>query len=373
MKTTSPFGFIPLSTLVLVAALTGCASGSGSTSASLGGSNGSVGGNSGGGADGSGGGNSAIDNVSSPVSPMGQVAGNAGNLVTATGGAISALGATVENANVGIVPAQTQSDLARVVDDTDGVVQTLGQGVSDGLGQIGNVQNPLGVTVANTGNVVERVGQTTQDTGTLVANTGGGPLSPLAPVTQPVGGLVNQVGVGVSNASPTLTNALSSGPVEQVTQTGSNVITPLTARATTLTQQVGNATGLDEPVDGMLGRVGGGLDSVGQSLTGGSELGTGLGTVVSSAGQTVSSAGVILHDRQGTGGSNLISGLTNTVGGLAGGGMNGIGGVGASVGATVDVLVGVNVNNDAANGTTIPSVLTPIRNLTSGVTGLVSR
>ncbi|MGR5402031.1 collagen-like triple helix repeat-containing protein, partial [Vibrio harveyi] len=78
----------------------------------------------------------------------------------------------------------------------------------------------------------------------------------------------SQVGQAVANAGGTLGTALSTGPVEQVTQQLSSTVVPLTSQVTTTTQTLGNATGLGAPATNLLQTVGGTVANVGTSITG---------------------------------------------------------------------------------------------------------
>ncbi|KAF7960260.1 hypothetical protein AWV80_00500 [Cupriavidus sp. UYMU48A] len=107
---------------------------------------------------------------------------------------------------------------------------------------MGSVHDPVGVTVASTGNVVQKAGDTVTSAGELVSGLGTEKLSPLAPLTTPVGGAVQKLGMAVSHGGDKLGDALSTGPVAQLTGTTSKVIVPLTTKLTDTTQAVGAAT-----------------------------------------------------------------------------------------------------------------------------------
>ncbi|MFP3548316.1 collagen-like triple helix repeat-containing protein, partial [Rhizobium sp. SIMBA_035] len=81
-----------------------------------------------------------------------------------------------------------------IIQYVGGAVTALGTGVGGGLGQLGATKDPVGVKVASTGGVVNQLGGAVTQTGNLVTSLSSGPLSPLAPVTGAVGGLVTQVG-----------------------------------------------------------------------------------------------------------------------------------------------------------------------------------
>lgn len=129
-----------------------------------------------------------------------------------------------------------QKDLGATVTSAGNTVQTLGTGISSGLGKIGSTPDPVGATVQSTGNVVTATGVTVGNAGQTVTDLGaaGSTVSALGQVLQGAGGLI--------------TIATSSGPVQQVTQQTSNAIVPLTSQTARGTQQVGSTTMLGGPL-----------------------------------------------------------------------------------------------------------------------------
>ncbi|MFW2746962.1 collagen-like triple helix repeat-containing protein, partial [Acinetobacter baumannii] len=97
---------------------------------------------------------------------------------------------------------------------------------------------------------------------------GQGSGAPLAPVTQPVGAGVQQIGQALIGGGTLLGSALSSGAVQQVTQQASSAIVPVTTQLTNATQSGGDATGLGGPFSSLLGTVGGGVAGAGNTITG---------------------------------------------------------------------------------------------------------
>src|SRR5690606_24319857 len=75
-------------------------------------------------------------------------------------------------------------------------------------------------------------------------------------------------------------------------------LAPVADTVTGLTQQVGAATGLGAPVDGVLTQVGGTVGNLGDAVAGTGlpgGLSTGVGGLVSGLGDTVASAGGLLN------------------------------------------------------------------------------
>ncbi|MFX7879392.1 collagen-like triple helix repeat-containing protein, partial [Acinetobacter baumannii] len=71
-----------------------------------------------------------------------------------------------------IVTDATGNATGQVVIDAGNTLAALGAGVRDGLGKMGAVDNPVGVTVASTGNVVTQAGHPLSSTGDLVNSLG---------------------------------------------------------------------------------------------------------------------------------------------------------------------------------------------------------
>lgn len=345
-------------------ALAGCASGSGSTGTSLGS------GGSGSGTAGLAGAGSGGSSSSSSVTPFGQVAARTGNVVSATGDSVSNVGGTIGALPIaGVTGTQTRSDLATVVSDAGNVISTAGDGVANGLGAAGSIANPVGATVSNTGNVIQATGQTVQHSGALVSNLGATRLSALAPITTPVGALVGNTGEAISNLGQPLADGLSSGPVERITQTASNAIVPLTSRAATLTQTIGDATGIGAPANNLLARTGGAVARGGQRLgNSGLPLLDDFGNVVIATGNTVSVAGVLLT-RQPAGSGSPFNGLLGGINML-----NFSNGSAAPVTPLLASLIGTPAGGNGGIGAAgSVKLLTPVLNtaagLTAGVTG----
>lgn len=351
---------ISSSSLILagVIALTGCASGSGSMS--------------------SGGGGGGGDGSTTTATPLARVIDQNANIVSATGTAVSDIGTTVGSLDLPLVSAQTTNDLGNVVSNAGGIVTTLGDGLGDGLGQMGLIENPVGTTVNIVDNVVAQTGVTVRSAGTLVTNLGTGQLSALAPVTTPVGGLVDKVGEVVVDLSTKLPGVLESTPIEQITQSLSSGIVPLTSTVTSLTHQVGGATGLGEPVNNLLGTVGGTVAGLGHNISASdTPVVNSLGRVVTATGNTVSMLGILLNPEEGQGTDVGLGSLLAPVSGLLGGGLGDIGGIGGDspvgglltpVTTIVSGLTGGNLGGIGGDGA-VTGLLAPVTSLVGGLTG----
>ncbi|XHO05917.1 hypothetical protein ACEQUB_02821 [Ralstonia syzygii] len=127
--------------------------------------------------------------------PVGNVASNGGNVVTQTGKTVSDLGTQIGTAQVPLIGGTAaQKDLGATVTSAGNAIQTLGTGISNGLGKTGSTPDPVGTTMQK------------------------------------------------------------SGPVQQVTQQTSNAIVPLASQVARGTQQVGSATMLGAPLANALNR-----------------------------------------------------------------------------------------------------------------------
>ncbi|CAJ94981.1 Hemagglutinin transmembrane protein [Cupriavidus necator] len=279
--------------------------------------------------------------ASSETTPTAKVTEGAGNTVVATGNAISDIGKTIQEAPLPLLPTTARESAGDVVIKAGKAVGSLGAGVRDGLGQMGSVDNPVGVTVASTGNVVHDVGEALISGGDLVSGLGTEKLAPLAPVTTPVGGLVRHVGIAVHDGSYKLKSVLSEGPVAQVTNSVSKVIVPLTSKGTDGTQTLGAATHLGEPANGLLYKVGNTVAAGGSMISNThAPVVSPLGGVVTEAGKTVAAAGALLNGN-GQGGGNPLGGLLGNLP-LAKAGSNGEGGsAGGALGPVTALLAPV--------------------------------
>ncbi|CAN7684436.1 collagen-like triple helix repeat-containing protein [Cupriavidus necator] len=307
--------------------------------------------------------------ASGETTPTAKVTEGAGNSVVATGNAISDIGKSIQEAPLPLLPTQAREGAGGVVINAGRAVGSLGGGVRDGLGQMGSVDNPVGVTVASTSNVVHDVGEALISGGDLVYGLGTEKLAPLAPVTTPVGGLVRHVGIAVHDSSGNLHSVLSEGPVAQVTNSVSKVIVPLTSKATDGTQTLGAVTHLGEPANGLLYKAGNTVAAGGSMISNtNTPVVSPLGGVVTEAGKTVAAAGALLNGN-GQGGGNPLGGLLSNLP-LAGAG-GGYGGDGGNpLGGVLNNLPLAKVAGGGEGGSA-GGALSPVTALLAPVTGLV--
>ncbi|KAB0632383.1 hypothetical protein F7R13_35445, partial [Burkholderia territorii] len=157
--------------------------------------------------------------------------------------------------------------------------------------------NPVGTTVAGLGEVVGATANPVEGLAQTIRALGSGPLAPLAPVTTPVGAVLDTVAGGLGAAGNTVGATLASGAVQQVTQPLSSAVTPLVITAGQATQQIGATTGLGQPVAGLLGQVGTALATTGSrmgSVSSQPAVGA-VGAVVGALGNTVTNAGGLVN------------------------------------------------------------------------------
>lgn len=341
-------------------ALGGCASDGGLAFPTTTGSTGTPGGGSGGGTDG------GVTTPVSPaavVSPVAAVAQKAGNTTSSLGETVSALGAQVTE----VLPAQLGTGLNQGVGGAlvhaGQAVDALGTGVTTGLGQLGASKDPVGTTLGSLQGVVVHTGEAVSSLGQGVGAASGGVLAPLSPVTTPVGGLVNQVGVAVSNLGIQLGAQLDSGAVQQITRSVSTAVLPITDAVVQTTQGAGAALQVGQPVNNLLTQLGGAVDRLGTQITGDGRtpVAAQLGQVVSDAGITVAALGGVVYPVGGAGaGGGLLAPVSGLLGGLGGG--SGIG-VPAPVTGVLSGLTG-GLTGGAGAG-----ALAPVTGLVSSVTG----
>ncbi|HRK84978.1 MAG TPA: collagen-like triple helix repeat-containing protein, partial [Alcaligenes faecalis] len=142
-------------------------------------------------------------------------------------------------------------------------------------------------------------------------DNGGGqpPISTSGPLETTLG----NVGNAVDNVLP-LDLQETGGKLGQALDT---VVEPVVDTATGLTQQLGNATGLGEPINGLLNQTGGIVANLGEQLGKSNlplNLGQGVGGLLTGLGNAVGSAGGLLHAH-----SNNPAPLTAVLGNASGG------------------------------------------------------
>ncbi|MDW5441680.1 collagen-like triple helix repeat-containing protein [Polaromonas sp. SM01] len=364
--------------VAILLGLTGCAS-DGTFSAGDSGSGGGGAGNPGAGNPG-GGGIVPIPPIADVLKPINGVIQQTGNSASTLGGAVGALGTQLVAALPGGLNTQLTQGVGGALVKVGDAVDSLGDGLTTGLGQLGKVENPVGVTVGSLEGVVVNTGQ-------AVSKLGAG-ISLGVPQLGVAGTLVDQVGGGVSNLGTGLGNTLDSDAVKQVTRTVTQVIVPITTGLLHTTQQVGETSGLGQPVRNLLTTVGGVVNQLGVQVVGddktpvispvGQVLANTGTSVAILGGALVSPSGIPVNGSAGLGG--LLSPVTGLLGGLGNGNastnnllapvtglLGGLNSGGSSAGllAPVTGLVGGLTGGASSSG----NVLAPVTGLVAGVTG----
>ncbi|WP_321875268.1 collagen-like triple helix repeat-containing protein, partial [Burkholderia cenocepacia] len=268
-------------------------------------------------------------------------------IISSVGAVVLAAGSTLGDVTLPGVGKTMTAGPADTVTGVGTLIRDTTNAVSNGIGQIGFTPNPVGTTVTGLGTLVGSTSNPVNGLSETVKALGSGPLSPLAPITTPVGGLLDTVAGGLKSGGTMLGSALSSGPVQQATQALSTAITPLVTTAGQLTQQAGTATGLGQPVAGLLGQVGGAITSAGWKVTSTSPqpIVGAVGGLVRAVGNTVTNAGGLVNP-SGPNGAVPVAGLvTSVVGGIPatvhGGAETGASGGGSPLGALANPLAPV--------------------------------
>ncbi|WP_175781581.1 collagen-like triple helix repeat-containing protein [Burkholderia anthina] len=291
------------------------------------------------------------------------------------------VGSTVGGVTLpGLGNAATRS-AGDTISSVNTITRATADALSDGLGRIGTTADPVGTTLASLGNVVGATANPVTGLAQTVRALGTGPLAPLAPVTTPVGTVLDTVAGGLGAAGSMAGATLSSNAVWQVTQPLSAIVTPLVLSAGQATQQIGSATGLGQPVADLLGQVGGALSTAGwragtvaaQPAVGPASpfIGT-AGGLVGALGNTVSNAAG-LFNANGPNGVAPIPGLIVSVAGASvttvkNGPSPGAGSNAGASGPLGGLLSGLG-SAPLGSVTGAASPLAPVTSLVSTVTG----
>ncbi len=217
----------------------------------------------------SGGGSGTGSGGSTSSSPLAAVVREQGNTVTDLGQTVSTLGGTVAGVVQPLVGDASAQGVNGVVGHTGGVVSAVGAAVADGVGQIGKVDNPLGVTAAGLGGAVDQAGNAVSSAGDAVTGLGQNPAtSALRPVTTVAGQAVDQAGQVVSRVGQGLDTQLSTGPADQLLGGASQVVETVVNTGAGATQTVGKATGLGPVVERIVDPVAQAVGQAGEQLAG---------------------------------------------------------------------------------------------------------
>lgn len=212
-------------------------------------------------------------------------------LVSDLGSTISGVGDGVSTLSSALAPLPVVGGVLQSAVNTSGnVVDTVGDGLTNGLGQLGSDPQALSKTTAIVGNVVSDVGDGVSDiSGKLATSTSsiplvGGVVTRVAPVLDGVGDKVSMLG-------DTLTTVTSSGPLGTVTdKVGNNLLVPVVTLAEGLTGKVVSSTGLSAPVGGLIDKVATTVDGLGDKVTatgGGNTLTNTMGGTLNNVATTI--------------------------------------------------------------------------------------
>lgn len=324
----------------------------------------------------------AVDNtITGGINPalraFSNVVDNGGGLLGSTSDVVSTLGTVLASWSMPGTDAGITGGLGGVLQSTANAIDTLGIGLSEGLGALDtNIANPVGVTLASVPGVVDHLGTAVVSAGGTVAAVGAsGALSVLEPVTTPVGGLVTQVGGGVNNLATTLATNMDATVIQRVGSGVTTLIMPVADTTLSLTQAVGASTGLGKPVDNLLIRVGTGVDGIGDSVTATNvPVLLEAGQVVSGVGGAVAILGGAVNAPEGTpapaGLNGVLAPVTTALGGITGGATGGdTGGLLAPVTTLVGGLTGGLNGGTGGTGGALAPVTTAVSGLTGGLSG----
>ncbi|KWF34163.1 hypothetical protein WL88_11095 [Burkholderia diffusa] len=303
--------------------------------------------------------------------------------VVSTAGALAVgVGSTVSAMSLPVLGNTVTRSAGDTISSISTISRAAADALSDGLGKTGSTSNPVGTTVAGLGEVVGTTAIPVTGLAQTIRALGSGPLAPLAPVTTPVGAVLDTVAGGLGAAGNTVGATLASGAVQQVTQPLSSVVTPLVITADQATQQIGATTGLGQPVAGLLGQVGTALATTGSRMGAVSSqpaVGS-VGALVGALGNTVTNAGGLVNYN----GPNGVAPIPGLIVSLAGASVatvqNGPSGGSSTSGPLGGVLSGLGSTplgslTGALGGTTgagAASPLGPVTNLVSTVTGTLA-
>jgi hypothetical protein len=257
-------------------------------------------------------GSAASTGTTPPTSTLRATAGT----LTTVGQTANDLGGTIASTPVpGMSPGATQG-LGGAVTATGSTLTSVANALSNGVGQMGTIPDPVGATAAGLGPAISSTGGVIAGAAATVDALGTGNGSALSPITAPVANTLYTVANGVDAAGEILGNTAASPSVQQVTQPISGAITPLVVTLGQATQTVGTTTGIGTPVANALGQVGGALRNAGAKIVGTTpnQAGVNLGQLVSTIGATVTNAGGLV-DPNAPNGALPIPGLIRSLGG----------------------------------------------------------
>lgn len=243
--------------------------------------------------------------ISTSQTPLNAVVQPVGTLVDTIGNTVGAAGGLLNTATTGILPLDTRNNLEQVLVHTGQGINSLGDGIANGIGGASSNPNSIGSTLQGVPGLVVQTGDAITSAGNTVSSLGSN--NPLAPVVgnNGAGGLVSQAGMEVSNLGLALNSGLDSAPVSGLTgNLSTGVLKPASDKLIGsssqpgLTQAIGRLTATGKPADNVLQAVGNGVSLTGHAMNGSNmPLANALGQTVDSTGKVVANTGVLLNDR----------------------------------------------------------------------------
>lgn len=390
--------------VIMALALAGCSGSGGSTRSA------SSGVDTGGGGGGGGGGG-----VASATGVEGVVQDTA-NIVDGVGGTVARLGDAISQQSLPLLGNSVTSGTGEVITHTGLAVNSLAQGLHDGLGMYRTNDNALGVTVGGVGGAVSDAGRGVGALGNTVAALNELPvlvqLDGATGVVTKLGATVSALGMKTSMLGDTLTLTFTDeqGHLSGLTGKLTMAVRPVIANVEGTTQYLGDALIIGPVLDEVLSNVGGVLMSV-DSKTGGLPLLSEGGDLAGGVGQLLTTSGTLVTAGDGgnaacgtlgngidclvggvfdavdthtkgaispvTGGAFvLVDGATDVVDGLTGKLLGNAGDLlsGATLGDKVDgVVVGLTGSVDKVTGNHLTPVTGTVNNVVDGTTNVVDQ
>ncbi|MFN3496243.1 MAG: collagen-like triple helix repeat-containing protein [Hydrogenophaga sp.] len=261
------------------------------------------------------GGTPSGDGVAGASSPLAAAVQEQGNTITDVGQAVSGLGSRVAGAVAPLVGDASAQGVEGVVTNAGGTISAVGAAVAGGLGQLGNIDNPLGSTVAGLGGAVDQAGRTVSSAGDVVTGLGQNPATSfLSPVTNAAGQVVDQAGNVVSRVGQGWETQMSTGPADQLLGGASDRVEHTVNTIVGTTQMVGATTGLGAPVaDGVADPLAQAIGQVGATMAGGNAPAMReVGDIVTNTARTLGHSGDMVSAPSGAGSSDSVEQVGRT-------------------------------------------------------------
>lgn len=333
---------------------TGSSGGTGST-----GGSGSTGGTGGG-----------SDTTVVPVTLAGAIGTGVGSALGAVGTAVANTGEQLPNQTLLGGANPTTTGLSSVAVDVGNGVTGVGKGVSAGIGQAGNVANPVSITLDSAGHLVNATGHAVNDLGQTVTTVGAFQGSPILPITAALGANVSGIGQRTDAFGNVIDAFIISGYVNGLTQPLSNIYTTVAVLGQRSAGQYGS-TNLVADISTLVGN--GSLDGgvlvavVGNGIASKSIPGLGNATTAALGGTVISLGGAVITTGAGiTAGLGQTGAIANPVGVTTGGVAAGVSGAGATVNGVSQTVASLGGANPLASVTAPVSTL--VAQVGAGVT-----